>query len=306
MKTFAKLLFGGLAMVFLGIALSWSTGMAWRELPKDDIATAWHNADLSISKVVKYTASEEEDVINSVTDQYADGIDGKITARAYIVKDLTAGTVWTEYDSERPFPIASLSKLVTAVVARKVFRENDKISITPAIINTFGNTAGFRSGEIFTAHDLLYPLLMVSSNDAAEAYAREYGRKAFLQAMNDFAQQIGAYKTYFADPSGLSPYNVASPADLALITDWIRVHDPEIFEITTLKNKTLRTHAWENPTHFLSWSYYEGGKNGFTDEAKRTGVGLFRLGYNKHLYVVTVLGSDNRDEDVMRLIGKVR
>jgi D-alanyl-D-alanine carboxypeptidase len=124
--------------------------------------------------------------------------------------------------------------------------------------------------------------------------------------MNDWVQSIGAYRTYFADPSGLSPDNVSTVNDMALILDWIRLKEPEIIDITALKTKTIRAHTWVNPTHFLSWSYYIGGKNGYTTEANRTGAALFKLGKNKNVYAVIVLGSGNRDADVIKLLEKVR
>lgn len=302
MRQFSTIVFGGLLLVFGGIAVAWAAGQIWQMLPAphgDGTST------ISLTRRITYTANEEEDLVNSAVESIHDN-SGKITAAAYIVKDLTTGSVWTEYDSSRIMPIASLTKLITAVVARRLIPADDDVTITPSVMNTFGNTAGFMTNEFFTASQLLYPLLMVSSNDAAEALARAYGRPAFMKAMNDFVQSIGAYRTYFADPSGLSPQNVSSAGDIALITDWIRTHDQAILDITALKSKSLRNHTWVNPAHFLSWSYYVGGKNGYTDEADRTGVSLFKLGYNKDIYAIVVLGSDNRDADVIRLINKVK
>jgi D-alanyl-D-alanine carboxypeptidase len=124
--------------------------------------------------------------------------------------------------------------------------------------------------------------------------------------MNDFAQSIGAYRTYFDDASGLSPRNESTVDDLAIILDWIRKNDPAIISTTALKSKTVRDHTWVNPTHFLSWSYYIGGKNGYTDEADRTAASLFALNPVKNTYAVIVLGSANRDADMMKLLKKVR
>jgi D-alanyl-D-alanine endopeptidase (penicillin-binding protein 7) len=222
-------------------------------------------------------------------------------------------TVWwrhvvrqTILTSEFICAIASLTKLATAVVARKLIGADERVTITRDIMATYGNTAYFQVGETFKASDLLYPLLMVSSNDAAEALAQDYGRVQFIRAMNDWAQSIGAYRTYFADPSGLSAKNVSTAGDIALMLEWIRTHDTTIIETTVLKSKTIRSHTWLNPTHFLSWSYYVGGKNGYTDEANRTGASLFAMGKNKNIYAIVVLGSSNRDADVVKLLGKVR
>jgi D-alanyl-D-alanine carboxypeptidase len=301
MRAFLTIVFGGLALVALGLSLALGAGALWRSLPA---FTAPH-LTIALDQKILYTADEEEDLVNSAVSSLKDP-HGAITAPSYIVRDLTTGETYASADAERLRPIASLTKLVTAEVARRTIPESRLIPITPAVVNTFGNTADLKAGEKFTAGELMYPLLMVSSNDAAEALARSLGRAKFLREMNNFAQEIGAYRTYFDDPSGLSPQNVSTATDVAIILDWIRAHDPELLGITLLRSKTIGSHTWVNPTHFLSWSYYLGGKNGFTDEAKRTGASLFALGYKKDTYAIVVLGSDNRDEDVIRLINKVK
>lgn len=323
MKNFFNTLFGSLAAIAFGVAIAWGAGRLWQAvfphvlgqqqaapaMSQADEALALPAAGTSISgmkRVVHYTADEEEDLINQAALSLPAGSDSKITALAYYVKDLKTGAVAAEYDQDRLLPIASLTKLVTAVVARKLISPDTKITITPEVMATYGNTADFKAGETFTAGDLLYPLLLVSSNDAAEAYAQSYGRQRFLQAMNSFAQSIGAYRTTFNDASGLSPQNESTAEDMTTIVQWIRAHDPEIISVTELKSKTLRGHVWVNPTHFLSWSYYLGGKNGYTDEADRTAISLFALGPNRDPYIIVLLGSDNRDADMIRLLAKVR
>lgn len=262
-----------------------------------------------LTRKVTWSASQEEDLIDAAVMSLPASDDGKITAASYLVKDLSQlGTVsgsTLSRDPDRVMPIASITKLVTAAVAKQLIPVDDKVSITAAITATYGNTAGFRGGESFRAGDLLYPLLMVSSNDAAEALAQHYGRSKFIAAMNGFVQSIGAYRTYFADPSGLSPDNVSTADDIALIIEWLRQNDPDIISITQLKSKTMRDHTWTNPTHFLSWSNYAGGKNGYTPEADRTGVSLFTLGRSKDMYAVVVLGSESRDTDEIKLLRKV-
>lgn len=322
MRQFFVIVFGGITLVFTGIILSWGMRMVYDtvsphlsfekiHLPSfASVIESVKSSDVSgttvsgMSRIIRYSAQEEEDTGKTVSNPNTTPTE-KITASGYIVKDLTTNTIIEQHNADTLLSIASLSKLVTAVVARRLISVDARIEITRDIVNTYGNTAGFKSGEIFSASDLLYPLLMVSSNDAAEAFARTYGRKAFIESMNDFAQSIGAYRTYFRDPSGLSDQNQSTASDIALIVDWIRTHDPQIIEITTIKDKTVRSHTWENPAHFLSLSNYLGGKNGFTTKAKKTSVSLFTLGPSKHIYAVVLLGSANRDADVMNLLKKV-
>jgi D-alanyl-D-alanine carboxypeptidase len=256
-------------------------------------------------RTIRYTANQEEDLIDAAAGALPSGTAKNVMAKAYVLKDLTTGAVVAGRNTDQLNPIASLTKLVTAVIARRLIPDASRITITKSIMATYGNTADFTAGETFTASDLLYPLLIVSSNDAAEAYAQFYGRSAFIRAMNDFTQSIGAYRTSFADPSGLDPENVSTPNDMVIILDWIRKNDPTILDITAIHAKTIRSHTWINPTHFLSWSYYIGGKNGYLPEADRTTASLFTLGPNKDIYAAVVLGSDNRDADVIKLLEKV-
>ena len=319
MKAFFSIVFGGLGLILIGLGI-FSFGTAvWRTVGHDAQTTASvatvlasdapsydpYGSPLAVAST-RYSAAEEEDVINSAANALPANFVKNVGAKAYLVKDITTGQIVSEQGANQLLPIASLTKLVTAVVERKLIASTTHITITRSVMATYGNTADFRAGEVFSAGDLLYPLLMVSSNDAAEAYAESYGKTRFIQAMNDFTQSIGAYRTYFADSSGLDPKNVSTVDDLALIVNWIRLNDPAIIGTTELKTKTVRSHTWVNPTHFLSWSYYIGGKNGYLPEADRTNVSLFRWGAKGDIYAIVVLGSDNRDADTIALLKKIQ
>jgi len=310
MRDFFYIVFGGLIILFISVGLFSVGTFAWKTFIKSNkqpsIDTPIVSQSLSYSQSSRYSAEQEEGLIDSTANILPNVVVKKVTANAYSVKDLTAGQVVVEKNSGQLLPIASLTKLVTAVVARKFIPDYTHINITKQVMATYGNTADFRAGETFSAGDLLYPLLLVSSNDAAEAYAEYYGRSKFIQAMNDFTQSIGAYRTYFADPSGLDPKNVSTANDLEIIMDWIRKNDPGIIAVTELQTKTVRNHTWVNPTHFLSWSYYIGGKNGYLPEANRTTVSLFQLGANKDVYAIVLLGSSNRDNDMINLLKKIK
>lgn len=229
----------------------------------------------------------------------------EISASSYIALSIgNKNKVLLEKDADTLLPLASVTKLVTAVVASKLLDDDFQVEITRNILATEGDTAGFRLGEKFTARELMYPLLMVSSNDASEAFARAYGREEFIKEMNSWVQSIGAYRTSFEDPSGLSPQNVSTARDISIIAMWIKENMPEIIEITRTKTKTVRVHTWKNPTHFLNLSMYAGGKNGYTPEANRTGLALFDMGNPEAIYAVVILGSSYREEDTLDILEK--
>ena len=227
-----------------------------------------------------------------------------ITAQAYILTNIDKNEVIVEKNADTLLPIASIAKLVTAVIALKNIDRDEMIEITKPILKVEGNSARLRLGEKFKLREILYPLLMLSSNDSAEAIALKYGRKKFIKEMNDWTYSIGAYRTYFFDPTGLSSKTVSSARDIAIIAEWIKKNEPEILDITHTKSKIIRTHTWVNPTHFLNLDSYIGGKNGYTPASKNTNVSLFYGGKNKEIYSVVVLGSSAREHDTINILEK--
>ena len=224
-----------------------------------------------------------------------------------LVKDSFFGRTHTvEHNADVKLPIASLTKLVTAVVSREGMSVDANVKVDKKALSTYGATGKFKEGSVFTLKEITYPLLITSSNDAAEAIAEAYpgGRKFFLANMNSWVKKIGAYNTYFEDPSGLSPNNVSTAKDLAIIAKYIYSYFPDIMSITRQKQATVRSVSWTNPTHFLNMSNYIGGKNGFTDEAGRTNISFFEIerGGNRIPMVAIILGSVNRDKDTLTLV----
>ena len=257
-----------------------------------------------ISNSVIYSANNDFEISERGNDQVPIKSSRNISAKSYLVINMTDNHVIFQKNQDTIMPLASITKLVTAVLARKLINQNKYITITPEMTNAYGNDARFRIGEKLTAEELLYPLLMLSSNDAAEALAISYsgGKKLFMKEMNNWVNSIGAYQTYFRDPSGMSAQNLSTSKDIAIITKWILENDPEVFEITKIKSKTIRTHTWVNPTYFLNLTVYAGGKNGYTSAANRTGVSLFKLGKNEELFLVILLGSSMRNNDTLDLL----
>jgi D-alanyl-D-alanine carboxypeptidase len=323
--TRSQFLFSILTAIFVGIGAAYiSIGAV--EVVKNPklvtnavatVATATRDVTFSnlLSKHFQYEAEAEEDAGKDITfsgeiltSATVDSSSSAISALAYSVQSLDKDNILIEKDSDRLLPIASVTKLITAVVATKLMKPDDTIEITSNVLAIEGTSGKFRSGEKYKVKEILYPLLLVSSNDAAEAislaYDKKYGKGKFVKEMNNWVGQIGAYRTYFKDASGLSPQNVSTARDLSIIAKWIKDNEPGIFDITLTKSKTIRTHTWVNPTHFLSLSSYTGGKNGYIPEARLTNVSLFALGTPKRLYSVVLLGSQSRDKDTISVLNK--
>jgi D-alanyl-D-alanine carboxypeptidase len=223
-----------------------------------------------------------------------------VSAEAYLVANLDTGEIYSEYNPKSVFPIASLTKLVTALVTMKNIPPDQKITITQSMLDSYGEAGGLMLGETFTASDLVYPLLLESSNDSAEALAQSYGYGDFIAKMNAFVKEIGMSYTVFRDVSGLSPGNVSNTKDLLILARYLYTSEPSLLTLTKEISMKVATttdhgfHKWNTINPFPLDPHFIGGKTGRTLEAKESMISLFRYEYNGISYpvVIIVLRSD--------------
>ncbi len=242
------------------------------------------------------------------------GATPRVSAGAYLVADLDSGDILLEHNSGREYPIASLTKLITALTSLDVVNQYQTARVSSRASATYGNFGGLKEGEAVSVGTLLYPLLLESSNDAAEVIAEHYGRDRFLSQMNKKARSIGLNMTHFDDPSGLSPGNTSTAQDLFTLAQYIYRHKSYVLGITKTAVKKVekespsaKTHTWYNNNYFVVKGdpKYLGGKNGYTDAAGRTLISLFSLPlseFQKRDIAVIVLASENREKDAEKLV----
>lgn len=229
----------------------------------------------------------------------------KITALSYLVADIKTGEVILEKNSTTTYPLASVSKLMTALVATENMDLKKYAIVSRDSYNTFGAEGNLDLGEKIKLSDLMYPLLMESSNDGAEVIADQYGHPEFLQLMNKTAAILGMKNTYYEDPSGLSPKNVSTVNDQFKLAQYIYDNYPSIFDTTLVKIFKVRNHTWTNRNAMLNISTFIGGKNGFIDESKQTNVSLFNIPMLKggtRVVAVIELKSPDRTTDARKLL----
>jgi len=164
-----------------------------------------------------------------------------LTQGAYIY-DLTRKRLIFEKDAHRQLPAASTIKIVTAAVAldRGNLSEEMTVNWFPTLVGESSMNLGF--GEKFSLEELLYGLLMVSGNDAAETIAQGLAgkREIFVEWMNQWAKKVGAKNTNFTTPSGLDEEGQYTTAyDLFLFGKEAFTRYPKILEISTSKEKYL-------------------------------------------------------------------
>lgn len=231
-----------------------------------------------------------------------------ISAKSYIVGDLNTGEIIMSKDANEPLPIASVSKLMTALIATQIKEEGDIAKVSKQALSTYGQNGNFKLGENIKVEELLYPLLLESSNDASEIIAETYDRDSFIRKMNLQAQNLKMENTFFEDPSGLSENNISSSSDLFKLAGFIKHRFPEILEITKIKSYVNEKHNWSNNNQFLRDSNYTGGKSGYTSIAKQTVVSVFSLplsegeGEGERPVGIVLLGSNDRYQDVQNIL----
>jgi D-alanyl-D-alanine endopeptidase (penicillin-binding protein 7) len=198
-------------------------------------------------------------------------------AAAFVVGDLDTGEVLAKRDESTVRPIASVSKLVTALTSLDILNQYKEVEVSSEAVATNASFGNLRTGENLSVGDLLYPLLLESSNDASEVLAEAAGRNYFVDSMNAKAKALGLEDTAFEDPSGLSANNVSTPADLFKLAQYLHKYKQFILKSSLVKTFGLGDHRWDNSSKLLGDDRYRGGKHGYTDEAGKTLLATFAL-----------------------------
>jgi D-alanyl-D-alanine carboxypeptidase (penicillin-binding protein 5/6) len=150
---------------------------------------------------------------------------GDLPARAWVLVDAADGEVLAAHNAATSYSIASTTKLMTALVARRDLRLGQIVVAPPYDALPAESLLGLEAGERIEVRDLLYGLLLVSGNDAAEALAQAAAgsEDAFVAEMNATARRLGLDHTSYANPIGLDePGNYSSAADLATLAIELR------------------------------------------------------------------------------------
>lgn len=228
-----------------------------------------------------------------------------------LVQDAASGETLYAKNQDAPVPIASITKLMTALVIlehkldlsqRVVISDEDTDSLK-------GTRSRLRAGSVFTRDDLMLLALMSSENRAAAALGRTFpgGTPAFVAAMNEKARALGMADSRFVDSSGLSPGNVSSAMDLARLIEAAHGH-PVIREYSTRESAKVhvfgREQGFRNTNGLVRSVNWDIGlsKTGYISEAGRCLVMRVRVA-SRELIVVLLdsWGKHSRIGDANRI-----
>lgn len=216
------------------------------------------------------------------------------------------------------YPIASLTKLITAKVAEDLYKPEDIFTMSKSAVATHGITNGVYIGSQFSRDDLLKALLVNSSNDAAEALAEKAGKSIFLKKMNDVLHTNKYTVTDFINPSGLDPIkkglktNRMTPYHMTRLLNDIYKTDPllakimgsDMTEINDLKNNKLsilkQTNALYRDENYKDKVLMS--KTGLTNLAGQN-LAFITEGTNEYDYIsIVFLGSKSRLTDSKKIL----
>lgn len=251
-----------------------------------------------------------------------------VTCKAWAIADAASGELLFENGAETSRDIASTTKIMTALIVLN-WIESDASRLEEAITfsvnadETIGSTAGVRAGESTTVQELLYGLLLPSGNDASVAFAEHIGRSLiladsdsedgnsptgeqcyarFIDEMNRTAQRLGAHKTQFRNPHGLTEEgHQSSAADLVLIAK-AALEFPLFSEIVNTPQRGAelsstsgytRNVVWKNTNRLLQIEGFAGVKTGTTRAAGACLVALSERDDRELLIVI--LGATSTD-----------
>jgi serine-type D-Ala-D-Ala carboxypeptidase (penicillin-binding protein 5/6) len=232
--------------------------------------------------------------------------------RGALLFDLGNGRVLWRLHARRTMPIASLTKMMTALLVVQNSRPDDRVKITKAALNYQGSGVGvLPKGRRVRLETLMNGLLLVSGNDAAIALADHVSgnEHRFVRLMNAKAEQLGLRCTHYASSHGLQAGNRSCAADLAALAR-MDMREPRIRRIVRRKEATFRfpikAHKiylyGHNPLIRAGYRGAIGLKTGFTDPAGRCFVGVARR--NGRTLGVVLLHSPNPVKQAAALLNK--
>lgn len=248
--------------------------------------------------------------------------DISLEGKGVVVWDVVNSRELFSKNADEPLPLASLTKVLTAIVASEKMDGSKKVEIENEFLAPEGDSQ-LVAGDVWRAKDLTDYTLLTSSNDGAMALAAvaensadtsSEKEKLFIKEMNDAAERIGLSNSRFFNEHGLdlaekSGGAYGSARDMATLFEYALKNRPQVLEVTRYKNLEFssaeKIYNAENTNDFVDQiPGLIASKTGYTDLAGGNLVVAFDAGLNRPI-IISVLGSteEGRFEDVLKLAG---
>ncbi|SEF74986.1 D-alanyl-D-alanine carboxypeptidase (penicillin-binding protein 5/6) [Caloramator fervidus] len=227
---------------------------------------------------------------------------------AATIIDQDSGRILYSKNGNKILPMASTTKIMTAIVALERGNIKDIVTISKKAASTPGSSAGLKAGDKVTLEELLYGLMLKSGNDAAVAIAEHIGGNVqnFVRMMNDKAVELGALHTSFITPHGLDADDHFTTAnDLARITAYAMKNEMFAKIVSTKEISSGITgpfkYSYNNINKFLfRVENSDGVKTGYTGNAGKCLVASVKHKFGR--FICVILNSSDRWEDAENLV----
>lgn len=237
----------------------------------------------------------------------------QIYANSYVLIDHDSKYAYVSKNADVPVPIASTTKIMTALIALETLDLNSVITISKEANMVEGSKIDFFTGEKIVTKELLYALMLHSANNAAYALAQSDGSlESFVEKMNQKAKHIGLRNTFYADPAGLSDLSQSTPRDLAILIDFA-LDNPTFRELIGTDQRIIvssdgqYSHEVKNSNRLilndepLYLPSVIGGKTGFTYEAGHCLVAVATINSKRYIAAVLRTASDTKEASAIEV-----
>ncbi|MEI5907135.1 D-alanyl-D-alanine carboxypeptidase family protein [Bacillus spongiae] len=231
-----------------------------------------------------------------------------VSAHGAILMEQESGRVLYEKNAHQQMRIASITKIMTAILAIESNKLEDIVKISKEATLTEGSSIYLKPGEEISLEHLVYGLMLRSGNDSAVAISEHVGGSldGFVYLMNEKAAEIGMTNTHFANPHGLDDHedHYSTAYDMALLMKYAmnnkafqKISGTEVHKAPDPESQWSRT--WHNKNRLLTqlYEYCTGGKTGYTKRAKRTLVTTASKN-DENLISVTLNGPDDWNDHI--------
>lgn len=230
----------------------------------------------------------------------------RIDAAAFLMGDIDRNENLLDFSVDKRWPIASITKLMTAVVALEEIAPNTYITISESASNVGGSADILQTGKIFKIEDLIKAMMVTSSNQAASAIQEYIGKKKFVYLMNLIAARLDMHDTYYGESTGLSVLNQSTAHDLKILASYIWTNHNEIFSYSTLPEIKILDKSMSssiiirNINSFAGRKDFLGGKTGFIAESGENLISIFSRSGSQ--VITIILGAKDRFLETKKLM----
>ncbi|MFH1402507.1 MAG: hypothetical protein ABIG87_02670 [Patescibacteria group bacterium] len=242
-----------------------------------------------------------------------------LSAQAYYVWDMKEKKAIASFNEEMQLPLASLTKLMTVLVASEIVANDVVITVKDENVDNDGNNR-LIAGEKWCLPDMINFILMASSNDGAcalasaiSAFDENISRENFVEAMNKKAEELGMTQTFFLNVSGLDMNQsiggaYGSAKDTAILLENILTKNPSLLEASVYKEMRINSDMFSRQVNNTNQIVDKlpglvASKTGWTDLAQGNLMVAFDIGMG-HNIIISVLGStkEGRFSDMEQLV----